>query len=211
MHKHKRHSFGFTIIELMVVILAMGILLSLAFNAQLHTQAQTNDTVRQAHMTVLANELEKFFEQRGEYPPGCPDTSCTSILLTDNTSTTALTSLTTTAHLRSVLPNIRTDFGDPQSRSASTPFMQATETTKEYYYYGGTINARTAPASHTYNATSSFPCAITSALNPGQVGSYVIGYFSEQARAWVLKGGRNGVEMTVTTGYTSDGCIINRG
>jgi prepilin-type N-terminal cleavage/methylation domain-containing protein len=208
---HKRNSFGFTIVELIVVIAAMAILLSISFNAQLRSQAQTHDSVRQAHMAVLANELEKFFAQKGAYPPGCPDTACTSILLTDNDSTSALTSLTTTSNLRTIFPTLRPDFGDPQSASASTPFMQATGTIKEYYYFGGTINARATTASQTYTATSAFPCAITSTLNPGQVGSYVIGYFDEQTHAWVLKGGRNGVDMSVTAGYTSDGCIINRG
>jgi general secretion pathway protein G len=208
---HKRHDFGFTIIELMVVTVAMAILFSIAINAQLRSQTQTNDSVRHAHMTVLANELEKFFDQRGEYPPGCPDTACPATLFTDNTSTAPLTSSTTTASLRTILPNIRSDFSDPQSTSPATPFIQATGTTREYYYYGGTINVRTSPTSHTYSATSLFPCGITSTLAPGQVGSYVIGYFDEQTHAWVLKGGRNGVDMSITAGYASDGCIINRG
>lgn len=208
---HKQDRLGFTIIELIVVIVTMGILLSITINVQIRTQARSHDSVRNAHMTILSNELEKFYDRNGEYPPGCPDATCTTWFLTENTSAPIITPSTNVSTLRTVLPGIRDDFGDPQSPSASTPFMLATSTMKEYYYYGGTVNKRATASTYTYSATPTFPCSITSTLSPSQAGSYVIGYYDEETHSWVLTGGRNGVEMSVTAGYVSDGCVINRG
>ena len=51
-------------------------------------------------------------------------------------------------------------------------------------------------------------CHVNSGLAAGQVGSYVLGYFSELKNQWVLKAGINGYQMTITSGNAADGCVI---
>jgi hypothetical protein len=159
-------------------------------------------------MSILANELEKFYDKKGEYPKGCPDTTCPNAMHTANTSTaTAITPSMTLTTLSTILPGIKDGFGDPQSSNKTLPFKNRTVAEKKYYYFGGTVNYTGATATVSFATHANFPCTIQSSLPAGQVGSYVIGYFDEKAGSWVLEGGRNGVQMTVTAGT----CVINRG
>jgi hypothetical protein len=156
-------------------------------------------------MTVLQNELEKFYDANGVYPPGCPITSCTTWFLTDNTSSPMINGATTLATVRSTLPGLSDKFGDPGASTNATPIMNIGAAAVEYYYYGGTVDNQASSSSFTYASSSYFPCSIKSTLSPGQAGSYVIGYFSEATQSWVLWGGKHGVPFSVTTG----GCVIN--
>lgn len=61
---------GFTIVELVVVIVVIGILSSLVIVGFTKYMADTRDNRRAADMTVIAEALEKYYDQHGEYP-GC--------------------------------------------------------------------------------------------------------------------------------------------
>ncbi len=206
----KNHKQGFTVIELIVVISVIGILLAISVLAYTQVQKQARDDARSADMTMLQNQLEKFYEKNGEYPPGCPRASCTSWFLTENTSSSQMINAAATiTNLTSVTPDLSNEFGDPIDTS-TTPIMDISTSTKKYYYFGGNVNNRASASSLGYTATSSFPCTITIALNPGEVSTYVIGYYSEQDAKWVLSGGKNGKQMTVTAGTPAQGCVINQ-
>jgi prepilin-type N-terminal cleavage/methylation domain-containing protein len=195
---------GFTIVELIVVIAVIGILASISIVSYTQVQQRSRDSQRQSDMTVLQNELEKFYDTNGVYPPGCPLASCSTTLLTDNTASAIINPTTTVTSMKGILPGIPSTFGDPRAAS-TTPIMDTTTTLKEYFYYGGTVNYRASASSASYGGSASFPCTIQSALNPGDVGSYVIGYYSESTAQWVLASGKHGVPSTVTAG----GCVIN--
>ncbi|MDT4853801.1 hypothetical protein FQZ97_880790 [compost metagenome] len=159
---------------------------------------------------MLQNQLEKFFDKNGEYPPGCPRASCTSWFTTENTSSSQMINAAATlANLTSVMPGLGSDFGDPMD-ATTTPIMDTSLAPKKYYYFGGSVNNRTTASSLTYGTTSSFPCSINTALSPNEVSSYVVGYYSEQASAWVLFGGKNGKPMTINGGTPAQGCVINQ-
>lgn len=204
MNKHA--SKGFTIVELIIVVVAMGLMIAISAVPYMQVQMQTRDDERNAHLTILITELEKYYNTVGEYPPGCPDATCPNAMHTTNTSSVALTSNTTLATLRSVLPGIKDEFGDPQSPDATLPLKNRTIAEKKYYYFGGTVNYTTAAATLDSATTANFPCTIRSSLTPGQVGSYVAGYFNEGTDTWILKGGRGGIPMTVVAGT----CVIVR-
>ncbi len=61
---------GFTLIELIVVVVVIAILVSISTFGFIAIQAQSRDTERAANATVIAEALEKYYDQNGEYP-GC--------------------------------------------------------------------------------------------------------------------------------------------
>ena len=213
MHKRHRTIFtgGFTVIELVVVIGVISLIAAMTTITYLQSQKEARDSERSADMAVITNALEKFYQQNGEYPPGCPDTSCTSTLLTANTSSAILTPNTTLTTLTSIMPTVKGNFGDPQSPNKTLPLKQRVLAESKYYYFGGTVNYTASSASLSYASHANFPCTIQSSLPAGSVGSYVIGYFSESTNQWVLTGGRNGTQMTVTSGLPANGCVIHKG
>jgi len=70
---------GFTLIELIVVIVVIGILAGLSVFGFSRFQADARDAQRTSSATVLAESLEKYFDANGEYP------SCTEITAPANT------------------------------------------------------------------------------------------------------------------------------
>lgn len=59
---------GFTIIELMVVIVISALLLTIATISLANMQKQSRDSRRASNAAILAEALEKYFTQNGEYP-----------------------------------------------------------------------------------------------------------------------------------------------
>lgn len=206
----KNHKYGFTVIELIVVISVIGILLTIGVFAYDRVYKQARDDARNADMAMMQNQLEHFFDKNGEYPPGCPRASCTSWFMTENTSSSQMVNAAATiANLISVMPGLNEEFGDPLD-TTTIPIMDTTTSARKYYYFGGGVNNRTSASSLAYGSTASFPCSISTSLSPDEVSSYVLGYYSEESNAWVLKGGRKGKPMTVTAGTPAQGCIINQ-
>jgi prepilin-type N-terminal cleavage/methylation domain-containing protein len=208
---HKLHKqSGFTVIELLVVIVVIGILVGIGILSYTQLQKQARDDKRNSDITLIQNLLEKYYDRNGEYPPGCPSATCTSWFFTQNTSSSQmLNSTATIADIQGVLPGLNNAANDPLN-TTTTPLMDISTSTKKYYYFGGTVNNNgSGGSSLSYAATASFPCSVNVALNAGEVGSYVIGYFSEENNAWVLNGGKNGKKMTITAGTPAQGCVIN--
>lgn len=59
---------GFTIIELLVVIVVIGILSTLSVVGFINVQKQSRDSQRASSAVVVAESLEKYFAKNGEYP-----------------------------------------------------------------------------------------------------------------------------------------------
>ncbi len=103
---------GFTIVELLVVISIIGILATITFMGFGRYQADTRDSARSGQATILAESLEKYYEQNGEYP-GCP----------------ALTGTATTV-TTSVLPGVEPQtLLTPQAPSGTTNSIQCADLT----------------------------------------------------------------------------------
>ncbi|HET8883948.1 MAG TPA: prepilin-type N-terminal cleavage/methylation domain-containing protein [Candidatus Saccharimonadales bacterium] len=192
-----RKNKGFTIVELIIIIVIIGLLVAISVVSYRQVTKGANDDQRKADIAVFQNELEKFYSENGVYPPGCPDSTCTTSFLTNNTSSSMFVPSMTITTMKTILPGINVEFGDPLSPTKTTPLMLRSNAQKEYYYFGGTINVNLSASSVSYAANANFPCTVQSALSPGQVGSYVVGYFSEVTNAWVVKAGRHGVPMVV--------------
>lgn len=59
---------GFTIVELLIVIVVIGILAALVLNAFGNVQAKARDTQRQTDIRSLATALEVYYNDNGNYP-----------------------------------------------------------------------------------------------------------------------------------------------
>jgi prepilin-type N-terminal cleavage/methylation domain-containing protein len=64
----KKHNKGFTIVELLIVIVVIGILALLVITTYSGIQAKARNSKRQSDVTALQTQLEAFFQQSGYYP-----------------------------------------------------------------------------------------------------------------------------------------------
>lgn len=59
---------GFTIVELIIVIVVIAIMVSVVTIGMMMYQAQARDAERDAKTNVIAEALEKYYIDKGEYP-----------------------------------------------------------------------------------------------------------------------------------------------
>jgi prepilin-type N-terminal cleavage/methylation domain-containing protein len=64
----KKRSQGFTIVELLIVIVVIGILALLVITTYSGIQAKARNSKRSSDMKSLQTQLEAFFSQNGYYP-----------------------------------------------------------------------------------------------------------------------------------------------
>jgi prepilin-type N-terminal cleavage/methylation domain-containing protein len=110
----KKRNQGFTIVELLIVIVVIGILALLVITTYSGIQAKARNAKRQTDIQSLQTQLEAFFSQNGYYPS-----------LTDMNSSTWLAT-----NMKSLDQNALIDPSSPtQSKTlASSP------TAKQYSY-----------------------------------------------------------------------------
>src|SRR5665811_1531512 len=73
---------GFTIVELLVVVAIMGILTTVGIISFSRVQTDSRDSQRSSKITVIAEALEKYYDENGEYP------SCSAMTQSPKTVTT---------------------------------------------------------------------------------------------------------------------------
>jgi prepilin-type N-terminal cleavage/methylation domain-containing protein len=61
---------GFTIVEILIVIVIVAILATLSIVTYSKIQADARDSDRASKVSIIAGELEKYYSKNGEYP-GC--------------------------------------------------------------------------------------------------------------------------------------------
>lgn len=59
---------GFTIVELLIVIVVIGILAALVLNTFNGVQARARNTERQTDTKAIASQLEAYYAEKGGYP-----------------------------------------------------------------------------------------------------------------------------------------------
>ena len=74
---------GFTLIELLVVIVIIGILSTIGVLSYTKVQANARDSQRSAKITTVAEALEKYYSQNGEYPTCSEITKNSDTVVTD--------------------------------------------------------------------------------------------------------------------------------
>lgn len=212
----KASSRGFTIVEIMVIIIVIGILLAIGIVSFQHIQKQSRDTKRATDLTLFRAELEKYYDRNGEYPS---DVRFASIAGTAPTSYIASSGITvgpttTPAQLRTVAASVPDDFGDPKrTTSMFSPQTVAASGSDVRYFYIGGINFRTSTtysASATFTMKSgSFTCAYSVAGTPNDSGSYIVGHYSETDDKMVFLRGNQGNPIDWNTGNNASCALAN--
>ena len=64
----KKKSQGFTIVELLIVIVVIGILAALVLNSFNGVQARARDTERRTDINAIATQLEVYYNDKSGYP-----------------------------------------------------------------------------------------------------------------------------------------------
>jgi prepilin-type N-terminal cleavage/methylation domain-containing protein len=64
----KKAQRGFTIVELLIVIVVIGILAGLVLNSFQGVQARARDTERRTDINSMATQLEVYYNDKGGYP-----------------------------------------------------------------------------------------------------------------------------------------------
>jgi len=131
---------GFTIVELTVVIVVIGILVGIVITSYFKIQADARDSTRQGNITSITDGLEKYYAKNGEYP------SIQSIVSDNpaNTGTTVATKLSISASVLKM----------PQAGSAVTNSLIATSTpTNDTISYTSTDSSTSCQTSTTGGCT----------------------------------------------------------
>lgn len=61
---------GFTLIELMIVMVIMGILAAIGVTAFMSSQTKARDSQRKGNLKAIAGALELYYNDKGSYPIG---------------------------------------------------------------------------------------------------------------------------------------------
>lgn len=64
----KKIKHGFTLVEVLVAVIIISILTGISTLAYYGLQAQGRDKTRQTNASIIAEQLEKYYDQNGEYP-----------------------------------------------------------------------------------------------------------------------------------------------
>lgn len=67
--KQKTSALGFTIVELLIVIVVIGILAAITIVAYNGVQARANDAARLSKITSIAKAMELYYAENNRYPP----------------------------------------------------------------------------------------------------------------------------------------------
>lgn len=215
---------GFTIIEILIVITVLGLLASLAMMSYQRLHLESRDAERRADAAIFIYALERFYEENGEYPPGCivnvPQCSTWPFVASYSETIAHLTSSTTKATMQDVLGVNLSAFGDPRmpnrdDMNAMPLYDRSTPSERirydKYVYFGGAVSPTEAPppsggTAHTGPyVDASFQCnprLDDYNLRPehsNKVSTYIFAYFSEVEKKWIIHRGDHGVDVI-------DGC-----
>lgn len=199
----RRNNQAFTIVELMVVIVVIGILTTIVVLSYQGVQRQTRDAQRETTVAIISSALEKYYEKNGEYP--ADDQFNTA---SEPDAITSLSGAATTLGLKE--SDLTTTSGSSLyaycangSTCNGTSSSWLTYRTKQFIYVsrklgsgGGSYNRLQTPAS--YGSNTGWGCTLTAYYtDPG----FAIAWYKESEKIWVFTRSNHGnVELTDYSG-----------
>ena len=211
----KRHfqRTGFTLLELAIMMAALVVLITMVVTTFTQVQMHGRDKKRYGDISILHHELEDYYNTHGEYPGGCPDTQAPAVSpscwLTTTTDIVlpSIDASTSLGNIRAVLPGIPDGWGDPNTpgNADSSPVTSPddlkpllsrdlTQLPRRYLYIGATAAGNISLARLSY---TSLPCTFVTAASADSPTNYLIGYYSETKKKWVLLHGQHGEKWQI--------------
>lgn len=146
----RKRNQGFTIVELLIVIVVIGILALLVITTYSGIQAKARNSKRQSDIKSLQTQLEAFFSQNGYYPS-----------LTDMNSGSWLTTNMKSLDQNSLI--------DPSNATQSKTLVNSTTPSKQYGYAVTDSSGNSCEAQDTncakYTLTATYEGTVNGASN----------------------------------------------
>ena len=155
----KKRDQGFTIVELLIVIVVIGILALLVITTYAGIQSKARNSKRQTDLKSLQTQIEAFFSQNGYYPSNTDLNSASwrttnmksldanALVDPSSTSSTCSGSTQTTCLADNNTGQAKQYSYYPQDSSGSSSNCETTDTTCSQYTlianYEGTVNGNT--------------------------------------------------------------------
>lgn len=219
---HKRINRGFTIVELVVVIIVVGIIAAITMVIYNNVQVDSRDTKRANDMALVGSYLETYFEKNGSYPAGCGGSTCEETAWYGFQAPDIISAYTTSSQLATILSHPSLKVADPIAPNPQLPFVGPSyvisNDTPGYIYRGGQSilpsyvgNINQGINRLTEKGSSNF-CVLSVRLASSPIGkdisSYVLGYYSESNHSWQLYMGKYGSRVAIESGATPGFCNI---
>jgi len=177
---HKlRNQKGFTIVELLIVIVVIGILAALVLNAFSGVQAKARDTKRQTDVRAISSQLEAYYNGggNGTYPADTGTTAAPVSPLTDSFAQTNWPGFDINAFRppNNSASNSVTTGTAATAAGVVTPYPAGalSSSNDKYVYY---------PYTGTVGAASVAPCVAA-----GTCTHFILNYYSESGSAVQVK------------------------
>ena len=178
-HRSKHNpARGFTIIELLIVIVVIAILAAITIVAYNGIQQRARDSQRASDMAVLQKALEMYYADNGEYPAS-GGTTMTNVI---NSAWTNSTDASWDTLINKLKVYVTTLGRDPVNTPSLAGLAAANKTAYNYSYY---------------SAVAAY-CSGTT-VRTRQM--YIIGYRMEGAQSIIAKG--DCTDNSLGTGYPS--------
>lgn len=116
---NKRQGAGFTIVELLIVIVIIAVLASVTVVAYSGVQNRGKDTERQTDIRQIAQQLEMYYQEYGYYPPFQQSTVGVNVVAWRTVN----------------LPNLKDALLTPPGVSVPSLVNNTTPTTSQYGYH----------------------------------------------------------------------------
>jgi prepilin-type N-terminal cleavage/methylation domain-containing protein len=212
---------GFTVVELIVVMIVIALLAAIAIVAYGRVQAEARDQKRKTDIVLFADAMEAYYDKNGEYPSGCStanSASPTTCIVANGVFSggDSIFQDSTAANMKAFLPTLPADFGGPRG-NATKPFASSGRsdgTLMRYIFWGqlnGTVTGGNASAvfGGAYSpagidcgqASSTVAIRMPSGSLP-KATSFFAAYHSEADDIWYIYQGKHGSGLTLVSSTT---------